>query len=201
MFPPPVRKYPRQAATASFCFLLASIMSVVPVISCGTASAGHTTPSTISTSGGTPPLPALTLAATPLAGDTPLPVTFAATCSTCVTYTWSFGDGPSQTVSGPSQTHVYQNTGTYSASVAATDEFGSPAVGTVVVTVNSQVVLSQDTRYCNPDGSWIGPANDGPATLPRICQNTPLANTPATGAVVNVNANDANDLQNKLTAA
>jgi len=42
MFCSPVCKYPRQAATF-LCFLVASIMSVIPVTSCGSASAGHTT--------------------------------------------------------------------------------------------------------------------------------------------------------------
>jgi len=102
---------------------------------------------------------------------------------------------------GPSQTHIYQSAGTYSASVAATDKFGNPAADTAVVTVNPQVVLSQGNLYCNPDGTWIGPATDGPAALPSVCFNTALANTPAMGAVVIVTADSAADLQAKLTEA
>jgi hypothetical protein len=55
--------------------------------------------------------------------------------------------------------------------------------------------------YC-PNGNpptWA--PTDGPSTMPLVCLSTALSSTPATGAVVNVAANNATDLQAKLTAA
>lgn len=61
-------------------------------------------------------------------------------------------------------------------------------------------VLNPDNLYCaSGTPTWL--ASDGPATLPLVCYNTLMANTPAPGAVVNVTANSATDLQAKLTAA
>ena len=43
-----------------------------------------------------------------------------------------------------------------------------------------------DNFYCPVSGVPTWGANDGPAQLPSTCLNTSLANTPATGAVINV---------------
>lgn len=58
-----------------------------------------------------------------------------------------------------------------------------------------------DNLYYGANGIPTWGATDGPATLPLAGYNTLMANTPAPGAVVNVTANSATDLQAKLTAA
>jgi PKD repeat protein len=72
-------------------------------------------------------LPVLELAATPLSGTVPLEVTFVATCSTCVAYTWSFGDDSTGNSSTPTQSHTYQASGTYDVFVTGTDKYGHEA--------------------------------------------------------------------------
>ncbi|MGA7925139.1 MAG: hypothetical protein WCA20_03970, partial [Candidatus Sulfotelmatobacter sp.] len=61
--------------------------------------------------------------------------------------------------------------------------------------------LGQDSNnlYCPVSGIPTWGAYDGPAQLPTICLNTSLANTPATGAVVNVTT--AAQLASALAAA
>jgi Divergent InlB B-repeat domain len=57
-----------------------------------------------------------------------------------------------------------------------------------------------DNQYCpiaNGEPTWG--ASDGPATLPLVCYNTALTNTPATGSVVNVST--AAQLTTALAAA
>ena len=81
--------------------------------------------------------PALTLAATPVNGASPLVVNFVATCGVCVAYTWSFGDGGIQTVPGPNQNHTYQTQGTYYPLVAATDSKGNVYTGTAIIVATS----------------------------------------------------------------
>lgn len=63
--------------------------------------------------------------------------------------------------------------------------------------------LCQDANnlYYGANGVPTWGATDATANLPTAGYNTLLANTPAPGAVVNVTANSATDLQTKLTAA
>jgi PKD domain-containing protein len=79
--------------------------------------------------------PTLILTVNPLTGTIPQTVTFTASCSTCVTYAWSFGDGSVQTIPGPKQTHTYTVAGTYYVIVAATDKSGNPAIGQATVSI------------------------------------------------------------------
>src|SRR5690242_5583182 len=58
-----------------------------------------------------------------------------------------------------------------------------------------------DNLYTPIDSSPTWEATDGPATAPLVGMNSSLANTPASGPVVNVNANDFADLQAKVNAA
>jgi PKD repeat protein len=83
-------------------------------------------------------LPVLTLTATPLSGIAPLSVSFVATCSTCIAYTWSFGDGAIQGTPGPNQSHIYQSVGTYNVLVEGTDQDGDVTNASVVVTATQQ---------------------------------------------------------------
>jgi hypothetical protein len=42
---------------------------------------------------------------------------------------------------------------------------------------------SGSNAYCTPSGTWIGPATDGPASLPTICYYTAVSGTPSPGTV------------------
>jgi PKD repeat protein len=83
-------------------------------------------------------LPILTLTATPTSGFAPLSVSFMATCSTCITYTWSFGDTEIQATSGPSESHIYQSAGTYDVLVEGNDQYGDATTASVVVTATQE---------------------------------------------------------------
>jgi hypothetical protein len=135
---------------------------------------------------GTARLPVLTLTATPVTGTSPLTVTFAATCSTCITFTWNFGE--SGTATGPNQKYVYQS-GTYYPVVVATDENGNAATATVIIMAGSTgETVDNDNIYCAQGDIVIGAATDGPANLPENCINSSLANTPSPGKVVPLTA-------------
>ena len=84
-----------------------------------------------------PPVAAMT--ATPSSGDAPLTVAFDASGSsdpdgTIVSWTWSFGDGTSG--SGAGATHTYSTAGTYTASLAVTDNDGASSLATRSIVVN-----------------------------------------------------------------
>ncbi|MFZ0318355.1 MAG: PKD domain-containing protein [Candidatus Sulfotelmatobacter sp.] len=94
-------------------------------------------------------LPMITLAATPSSGQAPLAVGFIATCSACVAYTWSFGDGGIQSVPGPIQSHTFELAGTHTVLVAGTDKYGNAANATTVVSVTQQVeACGKPFYYC-----------------------------------------------------
>ncbi|MGH3005210.1 MAG: ThuA domain-containing protein [Gaiellaceae bacterium] len=82
--------------------------------------------------------PSVTASADPTQGTAPLAVEFSAEATDpegqAVTYEWDFGDG--QTGSGQNVTHTYQNPGTYTAKVTATDEGGASGTDTVEIKVN-----------------------------------------------------------------
>lgn len=79
--------------------------------------------------------PVVTLSATPDHGTSPLTVNFVASCSTCVVYTWDFGDGQIQSVPGSKQTHTYSKDGKFDAVVAVADKYGKGATVDVIVSV------------------------------------------------------------------
>jgi PKD repeat protein len=126
----------------------------------------------------------LTLSTNPVSGEAPLSVTFKATCTTCVAYTWSFGDNTGQTVPGPNQTHVYKAAGIYFVIVAAVDSKGTGY--NAQATIKVAATVDPENRYCGVGNIVLGPASDGPAKLPQKCLNTSLANTPSPGSVVSL---------------
>lgn len=71
------------------------------------------------------------------------------------TYSWNFGDG--STGSGASISHVYTQSGTYTAVLKATDAFGNTGTDSVVVTVvnvaPSGLTLSQSSTSISEGGS------------------------------------------------
>jgi len=71
------------------------------------------------------------------------------------------------------------------------NRISAPVTGGTVSTIS-------DNIYC-PGGTPVWGTSDGPATLPTSCYNTAIANTPATGSVVNVST--AGQLTTALAAA
>ncbi len=80
---------------------------------------------------------AVTASATPDSGAAPLDVDFTATATSgngAITgWSWAFGDGGTSTLQNPS--HTYTGSGTFVASVQATDAIGNTGIQTVTVTV------------------------------------------------------------------
>jgi PKD repeat protein len=83
--------------------------------------------------------PSVTATAAPTTGTAPLAVDFAATGSDpeggSLDWKWTFGDGDSAAVRGPS--HTYAGAGSYAAVVTATDSAGAAARDTVTVVVSA----------------------------------------------------------------
>jgi PKD repeat protein len=65
-----------------------------------------------------------------------------------VSCSWTFGDGSSGT--GCTTTHTYASLGSFTANVTATDSLGITAIGTVTITVNSQLSLNTPADSPNP---------------------------------------------------
>ncbi|HFA49705.1 MAG TPA: PKD domain-containing protein [Bacteroidetes bacterium] len=88
--------------------------------------------------------------AAPLTGNAPLSVSFDAGASTdpdgtIVSYDWNFGDGTLAT--GVTTNHVYNNPGTYSASVVVTDNNGNTDVADQLITVTSTGQQNQTITF------------------------------------------------------
>ena len=86
--------------------------------------------------------PVAVASASPTSGVVPLTVSFDGSGSadadgTIVSYTWNFGDGAS--ASGITVSHTYTTPGGYTARLTVTDNQGTSASSTVVITVNSNV--------------------------------------------------------------
>ena len=87
-------------------------------------------------------VPVAVASASPTSGVVPLTVSFDGSGSsdadgTIVSYTWYFGDGAS--ASGITVSHTYTTPGGYTARLTVTDNQGTSASLTVVITVNSNV--------------------------------------------------------------
>ena len=59
---------------------------------------------------------------------------------------------------------------------------------------------STENGYCTTSGTWIGPATDGPASLPTGCNNTAISNTPSPGTVRGPDSGTS-AVQNDINAA
>jgi endonuclease/exonuclease/phosphatase family metal-dependent hydrolase len=91
--------------------------------------------------------PQVSITGTPTSGYSPLNVGFASSASdpdgSIVSYSWNFGDGQASSSASPS--HMYQNTGSYSARLTVTDNVG--ASSSAAVTINVATAPTTTTRF------------------------------------------------------
>jgi hypothetical protein len=93
--------------------------------------------------------------------------------------TWSSGNSVVATLGSTSTTQNFNCSSDGSSTVRAT-------VGAINATASLTCMApigSGGNAYCTPSGTWIGPATDGPASLPTACYYTALSSTPSPGTV------------------
>ena len=117
---------------------------------------GSWTPATVTN---VPPV-ALTTGTTPTSGTAPLTVSFVGSSSydpdgVIASYSWTFGDGTSSTLSNVS--HTYAAAGTYNASLTVTDNSGAQSVGTVTIVVSAvpPVTTTKTVNVSSMAISWV----------------------------------------------
>ncbi|MDE2046060.1 MAG: PKD domain-containing protein [Thermoplasmata archaeon] len=101
---------------------------------------------------------AVTLSAVPSTVSVGAPVAFTGSPSggsgSYVSYAWTFGDGGSTTTTGPTTTHPYAVTGTYTPTVKVTDSSGQSAT-------SASVVVSVVTPTGGVLDGWVRNASSG----------------------------------------
>jgi PKD repeat protein len=131
---------------------------------------GDTATGTVDIDAGSNTVPTANASASPQQGFAPLNVQFFGNGSggnAPLSYSWSFGDGNTDTTQNP--THTYQNPGTYTASLVVTDDNGDSANSTVEITVldNSvpqvSVTASPTTGVVPTNVSFSSTINGGDA--------------------------------------
>lgn len=87
--------------------------------------------------------PIITLNASPITGEVPLPVTYSATSTggAVSSWLWDYGDGTTGTVQNP-PVHTYSNTGTYTATVTATNIAGTVTESQIITVVEATTTLT-----------------------------------------------------------
>ncbi len=111
--------------------------------------------------------PTARLVATPLVGPAPLQVVFSAADSSDpdndpLTYVWDFEDDGVADATGPTSTHVYSVTGTYTASVLVTD-----STGLFDIASTPQAIVVQSSTFVPPSDD-DGGGEPAPAPTPPI---------------------------------
>jgi PKD repeat protein len=78
--------------------------------------------------------------------------------SPIVSYTWNFGDGQQAGPSGDSNaTTIYNNPGTYQASVVVTDQNGLSSSATMQIVVSTKLVLPSEWTLSTMGGAPLLP--------------------------------------------
>ena len=110
--------------------------------------------------------PSVILFAVPPSGCLPLPVLFSLTTSSVIvpilSYDWNFGDGsPVENTISPTNSHVYNTAGSFSATVTMNMQGGCSYTSAVkIITVDA---------ICDDDGSGGGGAGGGGFTIGKTC--------------------------------
>ena len=94
--------------------------------------------------------------ATPLAGDSPLSVSFTGAPSGGsggYTFAWAFGDGTASTAQNP--THVYGGAGTFTARFTVTDRVGATATSTLTVVVAPSLAATATASGTHGDAPMV----------------------------------------------
>jgi len=108
--------------------------------------------------------PVADFTATPTSGTAPLTVTFTdQSVNTPTSWQWDFGDGNTSTQQNP--THIYNNAGTYTVNLTATNEYGSDSetkTGYITVTSGGGGGGGSDLEWVNVSGGTFQMgSNDG----------------------------------------
>ncbi|MFM7063887.1 MAG: PKD domain-containing protein, partial [Actinomycetes bacterium] len=132
------------------------------------------TPETTTTT--TTGAPAAIASASPSSGFAPLVVTFDSTGSSPgsagnLTYTWDFGDG-SPTESGTSATHVYENVGTYTATLTMTNDAGTSTSSPITIGVSQDPNPKYFVRTTGTDDATCGPILRPCASITQALTNS-----------------------------
>jgi PKD repeat protein len=130
--------------------------------------------------------PSAAASGSPASGVAPLTTVLSSAGSTdtdgsIASYFWDFGDG-TQTSSAANPSHVYQNAGTYTASLTVTDNGGLTASRSTVITVTSPTVVmsigSITMSLATSNRGAQGRAN----VLVRTASGAPVASALVTGS-------------------
>ena len=120
------------------------------------ATASDTVMITVNGLANQPPLASFT--ADPTSGELPLMVSFDATASydpdgTVVSYEWDFGDGSTDSGDMVSPSHIYTSAGSYTVTLAVTDDMGMSAIAsnTITVTIGEQGTGLEGVYFDNMD--------------------------------------------------
>jgi endo-1,3-1,4-beta-glycanase ExoK len=113
----------------------------------------------------------VSVSASPSSGAAPLSVSFTPTiklASGYITgYSWNFGDGQTSTAAVPS--HVYQNTGNYTATVSVTDSGGTKTSASALVSVSGSGSFSDNFSTGSLDPSkWLASNGFAPGSISGV---------------------------------
>ncbi len=144
------------AANPSYTYSTAGTYTVTLLVIDGIGAEIESTTTATITSGGTINNPPTANANGPYSGNVNSSISFSSQGSTdndgnITTFNWDFGDGTSSNQPNPS--HIYTNSGSYSAKLTVTDNDGAKGISSATVTVNGG---SSGSITANPNGPYTG---------------------------------------------
>ena len=105
--------------------------------------------------------PTVSLSVSPVSPAVEQQATFTATATAAPghsvqTWAWDFGDGTTQTTSGPTVSHAFSTTGSHGVSVTVTDDLGQTGRASLSVTVTSGIAFPAPAFTVSPTAPTIG---------------------------------------------